>query len=183
MNEQQRQDFLERLRSGQAIGNVLVDLKISRYTYRKERQENPEFNEQIQLCYRYPEGVCDLLVFTTALSGGPDSLRAALAFNAMRHGRRYRNQLLKLREAAVQGLQEIGTSQSTLNLERLDKAELAEFCEIYEKFVKREQVTDKDKIMYWDLMLKATQPPQDTTNKRMLSSVVMAGEHENGEDA
>ena len=188
MTEQQRGDFLERLRSGQTIGNVLVDLKISRYTYRKECQENPEFFEQVQLCHRYPEGVCDAVVYGRVLEGGPDMISAAAAFSRMRNGRRYHNQMMKLKykefnlKAAALKHLEVSPEQPGIDLDQLTLDEINELEAINNAGKDGGALTADQKIRWFDLIQKARPVVNGETTPKMLSSAVTTREHENGDD-
>jgi hypothetical protein len=132
MTEQQKADFLDRLKSGQTIGNALVDMGVSRYTYRRLCEEDPAFRDQVQLCHRYPEGVCDAMVFNRVLEGGFDMLLAAVAFSRMRGGRRYQNLMMKLKykefglKAAALKYHEDSAKEPDFDLMRLTLDEIKE---------------------------------------------------------
>jgi hypothetical protein len=189
MTKEQKNNLLERLRAGSTIGNSLVDLGIPRYTYRRELEEDPEFRDQVHLCHRYPEGVCDTMVFNRVLEGGFDMLPAAVAFSRMRGGRRYQNLMMKLKykefglKAAALKYLEDSAKEPDFDLMRLTLDEIKELEAINNAGKDGMALTDAQKIRWFDLIQKARPCVNGEATPKMLSSEVMAGEHENGEDA
>jgi hypothetical protein len=189
MTSTQKSNFLARLQVGSTIGNALVDLGVSRYSYLRERKDDPSFDEQVRLCSLYPEGVCDAMVFNRVLEGGPDMISAAVAFSRMRNGRRYQNQMMKLKykefglkAAALKHLED-SVKPSSIDLERLTVDELKELDGINNAAKDGGALTADQKIRWFDLLQKASPVANSETTPKMLSSVVMTGGHENGEDA
>jgi hypothetical protein len=162
MTEQQKADFLDRLKSGQTIGNALVDMGVSRYTYRRLCEEDPAFRERVQLCHRYPEGVCDAMVFNRVLEGGFDMLPAAVAFSRMRGGRRYQNLMMKLKykefglKAAALKYLEDSAKEPDFDLMRLTLDEIKELEAINNAARDGDELTDKEKVRWFDLLRKAS---------------------------
>ena len=162
MTEQQKADFLDRLKSGQTIGNALVDMGVSRYTYRRLCEEDPAFRERVQLCHRYPEGVCDAMVFNRVLEGGFDMLPAAVAFSRMRGGRRYQNLMMKLKykefglKAAALKYLEDSAKEPDFDLMRLTLDEIRELEAVNNAAMNGNELTNEQKVRWFDLLRKAS---------------------------
>jgi hypothetical protein len=162
MTREQKNSFLERLRAGSTIGNSLVDLGIPRYTYRRELEEDPEFRDQVHLCHRYPEGVCDAMVFNRVLEGGFDMLPAAVALSRMRGGRRYQNLMMKLKykefglEASALKYLKDSAKEPDFDLMRLTLDEIKELEAVNNAAMNGDELTAEQKIRWFDLVIKAT---------------------------
>src|SRR5262249_31168094 len=156
--------------------------KVSRYSFLRERKDDPAFDEQVRLCSRYPEGVCDALIYARVLADGPDLIPAALALSRMRAGRRYQNAMIglkrrevELRTAALRDLRD-STEQPDFDLMRLTLDEIKELEAINNAGKDGMALTDAQKIRWFDLIQKAGPRVNSEATPKMLSSVAMADE-------
>jgi hypothetical protein len=173
MTGEQKQDLLDRLKGGQTIGNALVDMGVSRHSFCRECEDDPRFHEQVQLCHRYAEGVCDMVVYGRVLEGGPDMIPAAVAFSRMRGGRRYQNLMMKLKykefglKAAALKYLEDSAKEPDFDLMRLTLDEIKEVEAINNAAQDGGELTDQQKIRWVDLLTKA-RPQLDGHASKML---------------